>query len=50
MKWNPDLFWELCREYGVELSSEYDTLMLKEEDGSVREFTEVDIDRIFGVV
>ena len=47
MKLDSELFFELCKNYGVEFSNDYDTLMFEEDDGTVREFTNEDIDRIF---
>ena len=47
MKLYSELFFKLCKDYGVKFSNDYDTLMFEEDDGTVREFTNEDIDRIF---
>lgn len=43
---NRELFWRLCKQYKVPVSSEYDTVMLEEEDGTIHELTDDDIERI----
>ena len=47
MKLNSDLFWELCKEYDVPLSQDYNDVMFEDEYGNVRTFRDEDIDRIF---
>lgn len=47
LKLDKELFFELCQKYGVQFSQDCDCLMLEDEDGSIREFTDADIDRIF---
>ena len=47
MKLDSELFFELCKNYGVKFSNDYDTVMFEDDDGTVREFTDEDIDRIF---
>lgn len=32
---DPDLFFKICEEYGVEFSTEYDQIMFEEEDGTI---------------
>ena len=45
MTLNKDLFFELCKEYGVPFSTEYDTIMF--DDGShIRELCEEDVEHI----
>lgn len=46
MKFDSDLFWELCKKYNIPLSQDYSNIML-EDNGNVRVFQDEDIDRIF---
>ena len=45
MTFNKDLFLELCQEYGVRFSNDYDTIML-EENGHIHELCDEDIERV----
>ena len=45
MTFNKDLFLELCKEYGVRFSKDYDTIML-EENGHIHELCDKDIERV----
>ena len=47
IKFNSGLFWELCKEYGVPLSKNYECLMLEDNYGELRELRDEDINRIF---
>ena len=47
MKLNSILYFELCKGYNVSLSQNYSNVMLENEDGSVHEFRDEDIDKIF---
>lgn len=44
-----DLFYRLCKKYGVELSDEYDKPMLKEPGDTVRPLTDKDVLNILEV-
>ena len=44
-----ELFYRLCKKYGVEFSEEYDKPMLKEPDGTVRPLTDKDVLNILEV-
>ncbi|MBQ6773823.1 MAG: hypothetical protein IJP48_07165 [Synergistaceae bacterium] len=46
MTLNKDLFFELCEEYGVQFSSDYETAMLCDDDGSIRRLCEEDVEHI----
>ena len=48
MMLNSGLFWELCEKYRIPLSEEYQSIMLEDECGIVRDFRDEDINRIFG--
>lgn len=47
MELNVELFWQLCNEYDIPISPDYDSLMFEDYDGSVKELTDDVIDRIF---
>lgn len=47
MMLNSGLFWELCKEYGIPLSKNYECLMLEDNYGELRELRDEDINRIF---
>ena len=45
MTLNKDLFWELCQEYGVQFSKDYNTIMFND-DGNIRELCDKDVDEL----
>ena len=45
MTLNKDLFLELCHEYGVQFSKNYNSIML-DDDGNIRELRERDVDEL----
>ena len=40
---NEELFYSLCKKYGVELSDKYDKPMIKEKDGTLRPLSDDDV-------